>query len=114
MPDIADLAVPDLFCRDNVAALGRADALMTQANTKDWQVFGRALHKLDADTSLVWSARSGREDDPVKCSGEGLVDSNVIIADNLCLSANLFEIVHQVPGEAVIIIDDEDLLCIAH
>jgi len=72
------------------------------------------LHQLDADTGFVRRTRTGRQDDTVRLEGKGLCDGEFIIADDLCVGANFFQIVDEVPGEAVIIVDDEDLFSISH
>ena len=83
---------------------------MAEADAEDRQVFGRLLDQPHTDAGLVGRAGAGRQENAVRTGGEGFLDRHFIIADHARFRAQLFQIMDEIPGEAVIIVDDEDLL----
>jgi len=109
MGDGADLAVANLACGDDLAAHCLSDALMAEADAEDGKDFWGLADQFDANACLVRCAWAGRQDHAVWFQGESLCDGELVIADDLCVCANFLKIVDEVPGETVIIIDDEDV-----
>ena len=50
----------------------------------------------------------GRDDHPVIAADQQLVDRRVVVADDLDLGAELAEVLDEVVGEAVVVVEDED------
>ncbi len=55
------------------------------------------------------AARAGRDDQPLGSAREQLVDVGGVVADDLRLAAHLPEVLDEVVGEGVVVVDDEDL-----
>ena len=93
---------------DDVAAEGLADRLVAEAHAQDRQIGRGGRDQLQADAGLIRRAGTGREQHRFGLEGEGLGGGERIVADHARLGPQLVQIVDEVVGEAVIIIDDED------
>ena len=109
MSDLADLAVANFLRRHDLAALGCANALMPQTDAQNRQFGIGFLDELDADARFLGRAGAGRQDNAVRIQRQRGISTKFIIANDLGAGANFFQVMDQVPGETVIIVDDEDM-----
>ena len=58
-----------------------------------------------ADPGLVRRAGAGGDDDATRFKGGNLVDGDLVVAMNLHLGTQLAEILHEVVGETVVVVD---------
>ena len=86
-----------------------ADRLMPQAHAEQWLGgVGTGGDQIEADPGLVRGARAGRNQKTLRAAGQRLCSGQRIVAHHLDPGAQLHQIVDQVPGEAVVIVDDQD------
>ena len=85
---------------------------MTQADPEDRQVVRRLFDQVQADTGLVWRLRSRRQQDGFRTQRQGFGDAERIIAHDKRLGPKLVQIVDEVVGKAVVVIDDQDHGCL--
>jgi hypothetical protein len=82
--------------------------LVAEADAEDWDLASRPLYDLDRDAGLVGRARAWRDDYPVRVEIEDLLGRYLVVAPDEDLSAQLPEVLDQVVGERVVVVDDED------
>src|SRR3954452_11620836 len=69
---------------------------------------GEAPHRLAQDAGLVRRARPRRDDHPVPAAAQQVVDRGGVVADGRHLRPQLAEVLDEVVGEGVVVVDDED------
>src|SRR5205085_8572893 len=67
-----------------------------------------ALDGLERDARNIRRAGAGRDDAPLKAAGEQLIDCRAIVAHRVHVGPQLSEVLHEVVGERVVVVDDED------
>ena len=67
----------------------------------------KAPHDFERDAGFIGRARPGRHDHPVVAADEQLVDGRVVVAHHLDVGAELADVLHQVVGEAVVVVEDQ-------
>ena len=105
--DRAGLAVHHLTRPHHFAAEGLADALVAKADTEQWQLAGEALDHGQRDAGLVGGAGTGGKDDALGRQGLDLFHAQFVVAHHLDLGLELAEVLHQVVGEGVVVIDHQ-------
>jgi len=103
----AELAVHRLGGAHDLAAIDLADRLMAQADAQDRHGAIRLFDHLQADARLVGGAGAGRQDDAFGLHRQRLRRRNLVIADDFYLRPQLAQIMEEVVGETVIVIDQE-------
>ncbi len=94
---------------DDFAAKGLTDCLMTKADAQKGHVIFRSfLDQGKADTGVIGVAWAGRDHDTCGGGFKHIIDTDLVIAMDNSLDAQVAEILDQVIGEAVIIIDQDD------
>src|SRR4051794_23091552 len=94
---------------DDGAAEGLGERLVAQADAERRDAgLGKPLDDLEADARLVRGARAGRDDDAVGPSLEQLVDVRGVVAHDVELAPQLAQVLDEVVGEGVVVVDDED------
>jgi hypothetical protein len=91
----------------DVATVELPDALVPEAHAEHRSHAGERLDRGVREPRVVRRAGTGRDDEPVGQVGEQLIDGEGIVADDLDLGAELRELLHQVVGEGVVVVDDE-------
>ncbi len=108
MMDRAGLAVHEGLGADDVAAEGLAHGLVPEADAQDRQILGGAAQQGQADPRLIRRARTGRKQDRLGLHGEGVLDGDGVVAAHDGLGPKLGQVVDEVVGKAVVVIDDQD------
>src|SRR5262245_18044966 len=103
------LAVHDARGADDLAPEGGADRLMAEADTEDRDPSREALDERHRDAGVARGARAGRDDDPVGSERGHLVERDGVVAPDLELRAQLTQVLDQVVGERVVVVDHEEL-----
>src|ERR1700674_1075931 len=104
---VGGLAVHHLFGMDDLAAEALADALVTEAYAEDRDLTGEALNERNRNARFVGRARSGRDDDEPAAQGGALGKADFIVAMNRDFLPQLAEILDEVVGERVVIVDHQ-------
>ena len=89
------------------AAEVMTDGLVTQADTEDRLFAGEGADDVERDAGFPGRAGTGREEDTVGIERESLRRRDFIVPENPLLHAQLAEILDEVEGERVEIVDDE-------
>ena len=104
--DGAELAVHDLVGADDLAAEGLADGLVAEADADERRAgLGGGLDEREADAGVVGGAGAGGEEDGRGAHRHRLLDVDLVVAADLGLGAEFPEIVEEVPGVAVVVVD---------
>ena len=105
---VDDLAVHQRGRAHDRAAIDLADRLVAEADAEDRDFRAGALDQRQADAGLVGRAGAGREHDGLGVHGHHLVDGDLVVAAHGELRPQLADVVDEVVGEAVVVIDDEN------
>src|SRR4051812_23138279 len=95
---------------DDLAAEHRTDALMPEADAEDWYPGTEPAHNFIADSGVSRAARPGRDANPPRSKGLNFCDGDFVIPPHDHLAFQLPEILDEVVGEGIVVIDDEDLI----
>jgi len=88
-------------------AEGVADGLVTEANAKEWGVIGDAfMDHINADARVFGAAGTGGDEDAFGVHVHDSIDSGLIVSDDCGFYAQIAEILVEVVGEAVVIVDE--------
>jgi len=107
MMDARDFAMNGLGRTDNAAAIDLTNGLVAQADAQDGHDSTSRSNKIEADAGLVWRARPRRQHNRFRTHCKGFGDSQFVVSLDDYLCSQLSEIVEQVVGEAVVIIDQK-------
>ena len=105
--DLVDLAVHEARRAHDLAAERRADRLVAEADAEDRQLAGEGLDRGDAHARLGRRARARRQDQRRRRQGSDAGDVDLVVAEHLHVGAELAEVLHQVEGEAVVVVDHQ-------
>ena len=106
--DFAGFAVHQFLRADDPAAEGRADSLMAQAHSENWNLAGKALDQRDADASFLRGARARGDDDALGTHGGNFVERDLIVAANIQFLTQLAEILGEVVGERIVVVEEQN------
>ena len=108
MLDLRQLAMDRLGRADDMTTIGVADGLMAQAHAEQGDLVPRRMDQIKADARLPGAAGAGGQDNGVWPPRHHRGDTDFIIAMHADLSAKGAQVMHQVPGEAVIVVDERN------
>src|SRR5258705_5148053 len=108
VPDRGRLAVhPRLRPRDRGA--GRlADRLVAEADAEDRRRRAEATDDLERHARLIGIARTRRDHDALGSLGDDGVTAERVVAHDLERRAQLTEVLDEVVGKGIVVVDDED------
>ena len=99
---------------DHATTMHLGDGLMAQTDAEGGDGGRQRLQHLQADAGLVRITRSGRQHDGIGLQGTDLVKAEGIVAVHLqirrdrMVGSQFPEVLHQVEGEAVVVVDDQE------
>ena len=105
--DRAGLAVHLHLRPHDLAAQRRADRLVAQADAEQRQLAGEVADGLDADARLGRRAGAGRQHQMVGPQVGDALHRDLVIAEHAHVLAEFTEVLHQVVGEAVVVVDHQ-------
>ena len=105
MRDEGSLAMHDLLGADDFTAKRFADGLVAQAHAQYRLLAGEVLEHFHRNACLCRRFRAGRDADAVRVQRFDLLDRDFIVAVDPHVFAQLAEILHDVVGEGVIVVD---------
>ncbi len=109
--DLGVLAV-DRLALDDLAAEDLDHRLVAEADAEHRRPgLGEGADRLAGDPRLGGRAGAGRDDEAVGAALQQLADLGLVVADHLELGAELTQVLDQVVGEGVVVVDDEDASC---
>src|SRR2546425_2977771 len=108
--DLARLAVKKFRRADNSPSERRSDRLMPQANSKNRKLRGQALDEFHGNARLLRRAWARRNHDLLRLAASNLFHGDLVVAMHLHLAAQFAEILRQVVGKRVVVVEQQDLL----
>ena len=69
---------------------------------------GKVADQIDADAGFLRRAWAGRNDDALRLHRFNIGDCELIVAANLNLGAEFAEILNQVIGKGIVVVENED------
>src|SRR5262245_13006660 len=107
MRNFRDLAV-ERVCAHDLAAECLSDRLVAKADTEDRCARRSPRDEVEANSGFVWRAWAGRQHDGFGLQRHHVCDGNFVVAVHDDVRAEPSQIVEEVEGEAVIIVDQDD------
>ena len=108
MFDLARLAVHEVPGANDLPAECGADGLMSKADTEERDTPGEMTDQLDADSSLIRSARPRRNHDPLRFHSFNFSDCRLVVAANFDLGAQFSDVLNQVVSKRIVVVENED------
>src|SRR5947208_5513588 len=102
------LAVHDAPGTHDRAAEGGADRLVPEADAEDGEPAREALDERHRDARLARRAWPGRDHDAVGAERRHLLQRDGIVAPHVDLGAELAQVLDEVVGEGVVVVDHEE------
>src|SRR5258705_1833393 len=102
------LAVDEALRAYVLSAEHLADALVTEADAKDRDRSRGLADELLADPRVVGPAGPWRDHDRVGGHREGVLHGDLVVPDHLRHVAQLSQVLNQIPGEGVVVVDHQD------
>ena len=93
---------------DHLGPICDADGLVAEAHTQHRDRWTQAPHQLHADPRLLRPRRAGRDDDRVRVERLDLVDGHRVVARDRDIGADSAQQLHDVVGERVVVVEQED------
>ena len=93
----------------HLAAKALPDRLMAKTDAENRHVPGGGGDKIEADARLMRRAGAGRQHDGVGRGGQDFGDAHLVVAAHGDIGPQLPEIMHEIKGEAVVIVDQRDI-----
>ncbi len=106
--DHGGLAVHDFMRLDYLAAVGLADALVSQTNPQHRRLSAQFGNDLQGDAGLVRRAGARGNNDVIGPQHPDLTDADPVVAHHFYFFADLTQILHQVVGEGVVVVDHQN------
>jgi len=110
MLNLADLAMHDLSRPDDIAAKRRPDCLVPEADAKKRDLPRKMFDQIDADPSFLRRAGAGRDQDMIGLPLFNFFRSDLIVAAHLNLLPQFPDVLYEVVGEGIVIVEDKDHL----
>src|SRR5271168_4695637 len=92
----------------HLTAEGGSDGLMSEADSENRDFPGKMADQLNADAGFLRSARPRRNQDAFGAHGFYIADRYLIVAAHLDFRAQFAQILHQVVGEGIVIVEDKN------
>ena len=109
VPDRRNLAVHGGGRPHDIAAIGLPDGLEAEADAEDWDLGAEFPHGVETDPGLVGRAGPGREHECVRRPLADAGDVDRVVAHHVDAFAERADQVDEIPGEGVVVVDDEDV-----
>lgn len=105
---LACLAVHQGLGAHHLASKGLTNGLVAETNAEDRQVGWRMRDEVQTYPGVIRRAGPGRQQNALRSHPQSLFDTEGIITIDAGLRTQLVQIMNEVVGKAVIVIDDED------
>ena len=81
---------------------------MTETDTENRRRLGEREHDVETDAGAVRGAGARRNEDMRGCHDRDLFERDRIVADDSRIRPQLAEVLHEVVGERIVVVDDEN------
>src|SRR3954447_22678166 len=93
---------------DYSSSEGRAQSLVSKAYSKNRTLAAELFKQVDADPRILRCAWAGRDDDALRTQSFDCSHRDLIVSAHDNFRAQLTQVLHQVVGERVVIIQDKN------
>src|SRR5664280_2649227 len=107
MFDGAGLAMHEVGGTNDFAAKGCANRLMAEAHAEQGHASCEMADQFDADSGVLRGAWPGGDHDAIGMKVVDAADSDLVITAHHYLLTQFAEVLHQVVGEGVVIVENE-------
>ncbi|MNT61924.1 hypothetical protein D3C72_1995990 [compost metagenome] len=97
----------DLLRAHDVAAEGRADGLVAQADAQDGLLAGICLDQGDRDAGFGGRAGAGRHADLVRVQRGDFFQRDLVVAGHAHIHTQFAKILDQVVGKGIVVVDHQ-------
>src|ERR687887_2791856 len=97
----------DRWCPNNLTAEGCADTLVAQTNAENRYTLSKATNDIAGDARLLGCAGTGRNKDFIRMQSLDFIQRDFIIPKDLHIGAQLAEIMEQIVGEGIVVVDEK-------
>ena len=108
--NFAGFPVHDFWRANYAAAKCGANCLVAEANTENWNFPREALDERNTDAGFFRRAGAGRDHDAVGAELFDFIERDLVVAADLEFLSHLAEILCQVVGEGVVVIEEQNHL----
>ena len=108
VPDFGNFAMHEPICPHDVAAEDMPDALMTEADAEGGNAGSKLLDHRTTDARLLGCAGTGGNADVIRLLFSDLFKRDLVISVDLHLRAHLAEVLDEVVGKGVVVVDDQE------
>src|ERR1700719_1347697 len=81
---------------------------MAEADAQDWELAGKLANQVDADSGVLRRARPGRNHDAFRLAPRDFLDGNFVVTMDLDVAAQLAEILRQVIGKRIVVVEQQN------
>lgn len=114
--DRRGLAMHQVRGAEDAAAVDVPDGLVAKADAEQRLLAGEGADHVAGHAGFGGRTRTRRDHHAVRIQRERFLDRDLVVAEDLLLHAELAEVLHQVVGEGVVVIDDQEhvlTICLA-
>src|SRR5258708_754135 len=108
MADRRGFAVDDSARMHDLAPESLADRLMTEAHAQYRDPAGKLAYRRERDPRFGGSAGPGGNDDPFRSHRSDVRRRDLVVAKHFDVGAELAQILHQIPGEGIVVVDHQN------
>src|SRR3979409_2690109 len=108
MPDRRGFPVHDFARMHDLAAESLADRLMTEAHAQYRDLACKLAYGSQRDPRFSGSAGPRGNDDTCRFHRSDVRRPDLVVAKHLDVCAQLAQILHQIPGEGIVVVDHQD------
>src|SRR6266853_3352241 len=108
MADRRGFPVDDFPRMHDLAAESLADRLMAETHAQDRDPAGKLAYRGERDPGFRGSAGPRRNDDACRYHRGDVPRRDLVVAEHPDLCAQLAQILHQIPGEGIVVVDHQD------
>src|SRR5215471_583003 len=108
MFDLAGLPMHEIASTNDLAPEGLPDSLVPETHSQNPHSASHAPNEFNADACFARRTRTGRDHEPLRPHLFDVAERNLIIPPHLDLGTQFSEILHQVVGERIVVVEDEN------
>jgi len=106
--DLAGFAMHEVVRTYDFASEGGADGLMPKAYAQQGNLAGKVADNFDADASFMGGTRARRNQNALRIQVGNFTDRDLVVAADNNLVPQFADVLHQVVGKGIVVVEDED------
>src|SRR5690242_2006690 len=109
--DLAGLSVHEVRRANHLSCKGRSQRLMSQTHSENRQLACEVTKYVHADARFVGCAGAWGDHNALGMQGFDLANSHLVVTSHDYVRTKFSQVLHQVVGERVVIVQDENHVC---